>query len=275
MSNQRALQPTNSQEKLRQLENEFAQAKELLREAEADLAREQAEINAFRMHCRLKLGPWVEEIQELKVTKQRLLTRLTMWQQAAESGQPFDPDEWLEDDFDPEPEPIDDQEDGIRPIVDPLPSDRKAEKRLYRELARRFHPDLIEDALMRSYATSMMAAVNEAYAQKDIQALRDLAGELDPQTVKEITADPGVGSKVKTLQKRLRKCRQRIRKIRYQLKTLRQELVSSLWRKAQQVDPNDGENWWDEVADLFTADIKHLKGEITALHDRLQKIEIA
>ena len=69
-----------------------------------------------------------------------------------------------------------------------VPLDRAAEKRLYRELARRFHPDLGQTALEIAYRTEMMSAVNQAYAAADSQALYDLAGELDPQEAAALAA---------------------------------------------------------------------------------------
>lgn len=280
MKNRRALKRSNRDSaRLRDVEESLEVAQESLRQAEADLAKEQAAVNRFRMHCRLQLGPWIEELQDVQTEKQRLLTRLKMWQQAAESGQPFDPSGWFENVSDDE-EKADhaenhaenqSDEEGGRPIIDIQPSDRKAEKRLYRELARRFHPDLVEDALLRSYATSMMAAVNEAYENHDVQALRDLAGELDPTTVKNIGASGG-GKELKRLQKMVRKCRQRERKVRLQHKSLREEMVARLWRKAQQIEWEEGENWWTEVAESFDQDISKIKEEIRELRVRLSNI---
>ena len=48
-------------------------------------------------------------------------------------------------------------------------------KSLYRELARRFHPDLGADDAERAWRTPRMAAVNAAYAARDLGALQALA----------------------------------------------------------------------------------------------------
>ncbi|MGK5530719.1 J domain-containing protein [Streptomyces sp. URMC 129] len=50
-------------------------------------------------------------------------------------------------------------------------------RRLYRELVRRCHPDLVTDATERDRRDAFLARVNQAYARGDEEALRDLAAE--------------------------------------------------------------------------------------------------
>lgn len=45
------------------LESELEEARSNLLKAEGELAKEQAEVNAFRMHCRLKLDRWIERLK--------------------------------------------------------------------------------------------------------------------------------------------------------------------------------------------------------------------
>ena len=71
--------PTGERENL---EAELVKAQAELAEAEAILAQEQAAINAFRMHCRLKLDRWIELLLALQTKRQSLLTRLDLLSQA-------------------------------------------------------------------------------------------------------------------------------------------------------------------------------------------------
>lgn len=48
-------------------------------------------------------------------------------------------------------------------------------KRLYRQLARRYHPDLAADPADRASRNELMARINEAYTRRDIEALEALA----------------------------------------------------------------------------------------------------
>ncbi len=52
-------------------------------------------------------------------------------------------------------------------------------KTLFRELARRFHPDLTSDPDEKKYREEIMTRVNQAYANRDLKALRSLAEEPD------------------------------------------------------------------------------------------------
>lgn len=223
-----------------QLRAELEEAQRAWRQAEAELGAEQAAVNAFRMHCRLKLDDLVDELEALATQKQSLLTRLELLRQVAieEEGADF----WEETAVPPpDPDPETDLDDLL---PTPTPRDKAAEKRLYRELARRFHPDLAETAVEQAYRTSIMAAVNAAYEQQDIQALYDLAGELDPAELAELQ---GIESlEIRRLREQIMKVGRLRRKAVQRLKSLRQENTARLWRKAQELDP-DGENWWDSV----------------------------
>ena len=129
-----------------QLHADLRQAQEELRVAEADLAAEQAAVNAFRMHARLMLDDLADAILTLRARKQSLLTALAL--QEAADDDPLGPA------AEAPPDTSDADED--LPLPTPTPRDRAAEKRLYRELARRFHPDLAETAAELAYRTCLL-----------------------------------------------------------------------------------------------------------------------
>ncbi|HSG24668.1 MAG TPA: hypothetical protein VLA32_01005 [Anaerolineales bacterium] len=52
-------------------------------------------------------------------------------------------------------------------------------KNLFRELARRFHPDLTSDPEEKKWREEVMTRVNQAYASRDLKALRALAEQPD------------------------------------------------------------------------------------------------
>ncbi len=58
-------------------------------------------------------------------------------------------------------------------------------KTLFRELARRFHPDLTSDPVEKKWREEIMTRVNQAYANRDLKALRALAEQPD----REINAE--------------------------------------------------------------------------------------
>ena len=250
-----------------QLQAELEEAQRAWRQAEAELGAEQAAVNAFRMHCRLKLDDLVDELEALATEQQSLLTRLELLRQAAieEDGVDF----WEETAVPPPDHPEPDLDDLL---PTPTPRDKAAEKRLYRELARRFHPDLAETAVEQAYRTSIMAAVNAAYEQQDIQALYDLAGELDPAQLVELQGIEAL--EIRRLREQIMKVGRLRRKAFQRLKSLRQENTARLWRKAQELDP-DGENWWDSVRRELETAVFQRQQTITRLSAQVDALAAA
>lgn len=235
-------------------------------QAEAELAEEQAAVNAFRMHCRLKLDELVDALAALRAEKEACLTRLELLRQGVDLA-------WLEEeenlDEEEEDGAIEEEADLLLPTD--TPRDKAAEKRLYRELARRFHPDLAATALERSYRTEMMTAVNTAYARQDLQALYDLAGELEPGEIAELA---GIESaEMRRLRESIMQARRQRRKARQQLKLLRQENTARLWRRAQAIE-EEGKDWWSVVQDDLASAVEHLQAEVNGLQEQLARLEL-
>ena len=250
----------------------FAQARHDLAAAQAALAQEQAAVNAFRMQCRLKIGAQVDTLLELRAQKQTLLTRLALWQQAEDEGTTFDNEAFFGSQAD------DSDEEWDTPFLNDLaleadntPS-KAAEKRLYRELARRFHPDLAAGSAERAYRTAIMSAVNNAYSSRNIQALRDLAGELDPATVAELNLTDDT-QETRKLRERVLACQRQQRKVAQQLKALRQENISRLWRRAQQLE-DAGQSWWEEIRHELEAAIQLTETDLAQLKATLETMQM-
>lgn len=252
----------------RDLEADLRAAQEALRQAEAELAAEQAAVNAFRMHARLMLDDLVDAILALLATKQSALTRLQLLRQDLDAAN------WPDDNpLDPRHDPLPPPDDGPDPVEALLPTgtprDKAAERRLYRELARKFHPDLAETAVESAYRTSMMAAVNTAYAAGDLGALYDLAGELEPEEIARLSAIEEV--ELRRLQERIVRCHRRRRKVARQQQALRQESTARLWRKAQELAGD--EDWWSSVRRDLEAARARLSAEVDDLEQQIAALE--
>jgi hypothetical protein len=268
----RQLEPLqNSAQHSQRLKGELNAARRDLRDAEAELTREQATINAFRMQSRLKLGDWLDQFFDLRAEKQTLLTQLQMQRQAADYGIAYNDEApfWQDSDFE-EPEPSGELDVELIEAIGGSRRDRAAEKRLYRDLARRFHPDLAASAAERAYATSIMAAVNNAYAAQDIGTLRDLAGELDPTTVAAL--DAGDSAEIRQLRSAILNTKRRQRRVNQQLSALRRERTAQLWRRAQQMEA-EGLAWWHEVRDQLQIENERYSAEITLLENQLARFD--
>jgi hypothetical protein len=259
----RMLQPAGSTAgQLHQLRQDQQQAQSQLLAAEAALAEEQAAVNAFRMHCRLKLDIWVDELLELQNERQSLVTRLALCRQAQEDGLPLDGDApfWQKN----EPESDSAEEELILPTD--TPTDKAAERRLYRQLARRYHPDLGQTAVEIAYRTEMMAAVNNAYQVSDIQALYDLAGQLDPSKIAELATIQS--AEVRNLRRQILNLQMRRRKAHQRLQALCQENTARLWRKARELDES-GVDWWEIVRREIEQAIGRVREDIVSLQRQL------
>jgi hypothetical protein len=255
----------STRDKRVKLREEMNRARQAQLDAEAELAQEQAAINAFRMHCRLKLDQLVDSLMDLRAEKQAYLTRLELLRQGidltwlkvddflAENGEAF-ADEM-------------DEEELILPT--PTPHDKAAEKRLYHELARRFHPDLARTAVELSYRTAMMTAVNTAYASKDLEALYDLAGELEPDEIAELVSIESL--EIRRLREGIMKARHQRRKARRQLNLLRQENTARLWRRAQETE-EEGQDWWSLVQSDLGQAVTRLEIEVDELRMQLERM---
>ena len=217
------------------------------------------------MHCRLKLDLLVDTLMELRVQKQACLTRLELLRQGVDPA-------WLEDDdFLGESSEDVDNEDEKEELLLPTPSprDKAAEKRLYRELARRFHPDLARTAIEQSYRTTIMAAVNRAYEGEDLQALYDLAGELEPGEIAELAGIDSVA--IRGLRQEIMKARHRRRKAQSQLALLRQENTARLWRRARLIE-GQGQDYWSLVRSELQNAIDRLELEVGKLRAELARL---
>lgn len=254
------------QEEIAQLQAELHRAQQALLEAETELAQEQAAVNAFRMHCRLKLDDWINTLLALQTEKEGLLTRLQLLQQAADYGVAYDADDpfWHGEGA----ADLGAGEELILPTD--TPRDKAAERRLYRQLARKFHPDLGQTAIEIAYRTEMMAAVNAAYHEGDGQALYDLAGELDPVQVAELAAIKSV--EVRRLREQIARLDRRRRRALRRLSALRQENTARLWQKAQQLDTAET-HWWEVVRREIERATQRLRREVALLRRQIETLE--
>jgi curved DNA-binding protein CbpA len=203
---------------------------------------------------------------ELQAERQSLRTRVELQRQAGGMSGSFDRDDpfWKEEVF-TGGGPSAGEEELLLPTD--VPRDKAAEKRLYRELARRFHPDLGQTALEIAYRTEMMTAVNKAYAAGDNQALYDLAGELDPEAVAAVEAISS--AEIRRLKRQLVRLQQRRRRVKQRLVVSREENTARLWRKAQRLETDDT-HWWEVVRREIERAIERLEKEVARLSEMIE-----
>jgi prefoldin subunit 5 len=186
-------------------------------ELEAELSEQLAAINAFEFRLRAKVKPLISRLEALEAEIEGLLQQLhrappeeikeewSSWsfgdQGAAAAGE-FRYRERVA----PSMPPRLDKEDGAKL------------KRLYRQLARRFHPDMAVDETDRSYRTNIMMAVNAAYAASDLEKLKELS--LEPDVANRLEYVDTDEQLAEALQQEIERCQRRIAEIKRELKTL-------------------------------------------------------
>lgn len=187
------------QEQLARLRTELEQAQTALIEAEADLADEMAEVYAFESQMEEQLGPWLDKLVEIEKSLEYYQEQMERLRNERRLGSSLPNVErqykrmW---DVPPPraPKP---------PPEPPSPATEAQVKKLYRQLARRFHPDLATDDADRNYRTEMMAAINGAYAARSLVELlamerqgggipirgRDQTSQTDTQLIQVLQAE--------------------------------------------------------------------------------------
>jgi predicted RNase H-like nuclease (RuvC/YqgF family) len=145
-------------------------------ELEADLVESRESLAAFQRLYESRLGPLtlrLAQLQEQVKAARRAKMRHT-WEAYQFGGKFVD----VEDQF----RTAWTQTETGAPPPPPPPTSASVEaqiKALYRELAKRYHPDLAATDEEREWRTPRMAAVNAAYAARDLATLQGLAAQKD------------------------------------------------------------------------------------------------
>ncbi len=107
-------------------------------------------------------------------------------------------------------------------------------KALFREAAKRLHPDLHEDPRTRQRATLAMAAANEAYGLGDLDELRRILREWE-QSPEAVAGDDTAALLVRAI-RRIAQVRERIAEARVELEALQASELNQLRERAE-ADP--------------------------------------
>jgi hypothetical protein len=140
-----------------------------------------------------------------------------------------------------------------------LPADDEAElHRLYRELAKRFHPDLARTDVERQRRQPLMQQVNAAMRERDLSTLRALLSEVE---VTDVTFEArSIGEKLVWAIREISRLEEVIAGLQDALSELRSSESHSLWQREK-----DGELVITRLED-------DLRREITEVNDRLAAV---
>lgn len=248
-------------------------------EAEEQLAEWLAAIGAFEFKLRAQIGRLTQRLDKLDSEIKDYRRQLS----------------WINDDWEAVAEEIDfrsmgqddttaSERNGFQEEAPAAPSslnedERKEIKQLFRQLARRFHPDMAVDTVDREYRTQMMAAINTAYAAGDLEKLQQLALEPDGADLVEYAQTNQ--QLAEALAREIERCQRRLAEIRQELVQLEQHQSTRLMRRAQQAEA-EGRDLLAEMArrleeqialkmverDVLKSELENLDAEEFAFHDK-------
>ena len=135
-------------------------------------------------------------------------------------------------------------------------------KSLFREAAKRLHPDFAKDDADRQLRTRLMAQVNDAYSQGDAEALQRILDEFgnSPESVQ----GEGVGAELVRIIRQIHQARKNIAAIENELSSLRASEIAQLKDDAETAQ-QQGRNLFDELI----ADVRERIATVKKRHETL------
>jgi DnaJ-domain-containing protein 1 len=224
MSNQLVLQLSPEDEELQRKSAELANLETELVQGELDLATLHAELQSFEREYQQIVGTRYVELD-------RIEEQIAEYIAYIESSKNFVPSEDI--------------------------------KKLYREVAKRIHPDLTTDPTEKALRQDLMAEANQAYETGDIEALRAILykWESNPESVK----GEGVAADLIRVIRKLAQCRERLREIKQEMEAVKETELYSLKCQADLAQ--------EEGQDLLAVMAQELDEEIKEAQIKLHEIK--
>lgn len=214
---------TPEQEELERKKAELAELGTELVEKELSLATFQAELNSFENEYMRVIGTRYTELD-------RIEAQINEYMALQESNQ----------DFKPSPEL----------------------KKLYREVAKKIHPDLTTDDEERQRRQKLMAEANQAYENGDIEQLQAILQ--DWESSPESLTGEGISFDLIRIIRQIAQGRERLKIIQTEIQLLEQTELGQLRKKILQAKEN-GQDLLADMANELDKQINNLKEKLEQL----------
>jgi hypothetical protein len=135
-------------------------------------------------------------------------------------------------------------------------------KRLYREIAKRVHPDLATDDAERAKRNQVMAEVNRAYADGDEARLRAILNEWE--TSPEAVPGDGIGAELVRTIRKIHQVEGRLARIEAAIATLTGSELAVLKARVESERMN-GRDMLAQMADQLSEQIIQLRRQLDGL----------
>jgi chromosome segregation ATPase len=127
---------------------------------------------------------------------------------------------------------------------------------LFREVAKRIHPDFARDDADQQRRTRLMAQANDAYSRGDAETLQRILDEYDESS--ESVQGEGIGAELIRIIRQIHQAKKNIAVIEQELTTLRASEVARLMHDAE-VAENEGRDLLAELAASLRKQIAGVK----------------
>jgi hypothetical protein len=160
---------------IRSLRAKISERQDIVAELELELFDIRVSLEEFERRLKVRIRPLERQLSDLQAQLRKSRHEA---ERRAQWGKDLDEAPDVVRQFERAWTPSSQQTERPRKPSQPEQSELKA---LYRELAKRFHPDLTTDPEEKKWREKMMAAVNDAYQRQDLNALLELRKQPDRQ----------------------------------------------------------------------------------------------
>ena len=248
---EKRLTPTETawQQRVSDLQAVLKKIRPQLLAAEQQLSEQLAEIGSFEFLVRSRLEPLNRRLEtlegEIKALEKELrqLREGYLFVHASDLGELYEAWRSSEQAGSAAAGDFRYHEPLSKPPEQSLSVDQSAKlKKLYRQLARRFHPDFALDESDRAYRTNIMMAINAAYTAGDLSRLQELISQPDPQR-----PDYSDEELAEALLQEITHCERRIAEIELDLERLHRHPSALLKKRVDEAALN-GRDLLEELA---------------------------
>ncbi len=255
---------------------EIEARKERIAELELELETLKQELGSFQAEIDRRLGPLYVELDRLALRRRRYQARIERLKRQGKGANPSAIEEEISRQFQKEWEDLNQKEKhakaaGQQPEPEIRSEEEEAElKRIYRKLAKRFHPDLAESESERERNLRIMTEINRAYAEKDLDRLRLLEAREYPEGER---VDEPIGEKLVRLIRRRHELDQAIKRIEGEIAGLCASETYNLMQRARE-EAERGKDLISEWETELGDEILRARGELAKVIDQFKEVVV-
>jgi len=238
-------------------------------EAEAELSERLAAISAFEFKLRSRIAKLTDKLDRLDAEIQELKRKVRWLGEGWQTDPENEAAAWAAGKTASEAGDYRYHAAPKEPRQVLAEAEKTSLKQLYRQLARRFHPDMAVDEADRDYRTQVMMAINAAYAAGDLDRLELLLLEPDaPHTI----AAQSEEDQLAMLTRELTRVQNRLEEIEEELARLDKHKSAVMMRRQEKAE-RAGRDWFGELEIQLRDDIAKRQIERDVLEEQLATME--